>query len=95
MAKYIFKCKECLSARDFSMDVSDFLEQKEKGFFNNLYCKECDKDLGFKQTFGALSSTIKKDPEQLVKDIQDEARIIANKVRSGDQRAIRNIYGEG
>lgn len=94
MAEYKFKCKECSLTRTFSMSINKFLLKKREGGFKSIHCIACDMDSEFSQVFGTLSSTITRDREELVRDIQDEARAIANKVRSGDQKAIRNIYGE-
>lgn len=94
MAKYIFKCSDCDDEREFNMAISDFLNKKRNGFFKELSCDKCIGQSCFSQKFDNLSSKIKMDRETLVEKILDDSRKIAEKVRSGDQKAIRDIYGE-
>lgn len=94
MAKYVFNCEVCGSEKGFSMSISDFQKKKREKYFNNLLCSKCNQSTSFSQKFKNLSSKIKLDKQTLVETILDDSRKIAEKVRSGDQKAIRDIYGE-
>ena len=94
MAKYVFKCSDCNEERKFNMAISDFLKKKRIGYFKALSCDKCVGQSSFSQKFDNLSSKIKMDRETLVEKILDDSRKVAEKVRSGDRKAIRDIYGE-
>lgn len=94
MANYVFNCEVCGSEKDFSMSISDFQKKKREKYFNSLLCSKCKQSTSFSQKFKNLSSKIKLDKQTLVETILDDSRKIAEKVRSGDQKAIRDIYGE-
>jgi len=94
MAKYVFNCETCGSEKNFNMSISDFQKKKKEQYFNSLLCPKCDQSTSFSQKFKNLSSKIKLDKQTLVETILDDSRKIAEKVRSGDQKAIRDIYGE-
>jgi len=79
---------------EYSLSIALYLELKNSDHFNRIECIDCGKICEFKQVFGVLSSKIKKDKQTIMSEIKDEAKKIANKVRSGDSRTIRNIYGE-
>lgn len=94
MAKYNFKCNKCGYLEELNIAMNKFVQLKKESFFDERKCENCNQTSSFTQIFGALSSKISKDRQQIVAEIQDEARKIANKVKSGDEKAIRNIYGE-
>lgn len=94
MAKYKYSCTNCSTEVEYSLSIALYLELKNSDHFKQIKCDDCGKVCEFKQVFGILSSKIKKDKETIMSEVRDEARKIANKVRSGDSRTIRNIYGE-
>lgn len=94
MAKYKYSCTNCSAEVEYSLSIALYLELKNSDHFKQIECNNCGIICEFKQVFGTLSSKIKKDKQTIVSEIKDEARKIANKVRSGDSRTIRNIYGE-
>lgn len=94
MAKYRYSCTNCSEEVEYSFSIALYLELKNSGHFNKIECNKCNNICKFTQTFGTLSSKIKRDKETIISEIKEEAKKIANKVRSGDSRTIRNIYGE-
>jgi len=94
MARYRYSCSNCSEEVEYSLSIALYLEMKNSGHFKEIECKKCNNVCEFTQTFGTLSSKIKKDRETMVSEIKEEARKFADKVRSGDSKAIRNIYGE-
>lgn len=94
MAKYKYSCTNCSAEVEYSLSIALYLELKNSDHFNQVECSNCGEVCEFKQVFGTLSSKIKKDKQTIMSEVKDEARKIANKVRSGDSRTIRNIYGE-
>lgn len=94
MARYRYSCSNCSEEVEYSFSIALYLELKSSDHFKKIECKKCNSVCEFTQTFGALSSKIKKDRETMVSEIKEEAKKFANKVRSGDSKAIRNIYGE-
>jgi hypothetical protein len=94
MAKYTFSCNTCNLKKNINMNIKEYRRLKEEKHFESMPCDQCSSINSFSQLFGNLSSTITKDREQLVRDILDDARAVSEKIRSGDQKAIRNIYGE-
>ena len=94
MARYKYSCSNCLDEVEFNFTIQKYLELKKSDHFKKIKCNKCDNVCEFTQTFGILSSKIKKDKETIVAEVKEEARKFADKVRAGDSRAIRNIYGE-
>ena len=94
MAKYKYSCSKCLSEVNFNFAIKEYLDLKKTDYFKKIKCSNCNDICEFTQTFGSLSSKISKDKETILGEIKEEARKIADKVRSGNSRAIRNIYGE-
>lgn len=94
MAKYKYSCNGCLSEVSFNFAIQEYLDLKKTDYFESIKCSNCNNICEFTQIFGTLSSKILKDKEAILGEIKEEAKKIADKVRSGDSRAIRNIYGE-
>jgi uncharacterized protein CbrC (UPF0167 family) len=94
MAKYTFECEVCENTRSWNISISEFLEKKEDSFFESLFCSHCSSHGSFRQKFKSLSSKIKEDKQTMIEKILDDSKRVAEKVRSGDQKAIRDIYGD-
>ncbi len=94
MATYTYKCSSCRTTVDLSYSVKEFLELSQNGHFDDMNCKFCLKNVKFTRIFGDTCSKISKDKETLLMDIKEDARKIVNKVKSGDQKMIRQVYGE-
>ena len=83
MPKYSFVCNNCNFK--FSKIIS-FNEIKK------LSCEECrDKDL--ERIFNFVGQRVERNQDQRLEIIKREAKIIAKKIKLGDQNAIKEIYG--
>ena len=94
MAVYNFKCEECGARVSLSCSVSKFQQLKQEDFFKNMDCDKCLNKQKFLRVFGNTSSKISKDQQRMLEEIREEARKITEKVKSGDQNMIRQVYGE-
>ena len=94
MAKYNFQCSNCNSTLMLSISVSEFLSLKAKKDFNIRKCKECDTETKFVRIFNSTSSKISRSKDEILARTKEEARKIVEKVKSGDTRAIKDVYGE-
>jgi hypothetical protein len=56
-------------------------------------CKSCN-DVKLLRIFSNFSSKIELRKEDIIANAKREARSIVKKIKSGDTRSIRNIYGE-
>jgi ribosomal protein L37AE/L43A len=93
MPIYNIKCQECELNHSFSCSIKEFIEIK-KNKFNIYSCKKCgNKD--FSRVYSTVSSKVSRSSQEIVEKVRDEARLIVEKVKSGDQSAIRDVYGEG
>ena len=84
MPKYSFKCKDCDS--EFST-IINYSEIK------NTSCEKCGSKR-LTRIFGFVGQKIQRSSSEIMSNIKEEAKIIADKVRSGDQNAIGEIYGD-
>ena len=89
MAKYTYIClnKECLLENIFEISVNNFLKNNFKS-----NCKSCNSET--ERVLHGFQSRFSRTHEEELVSIKEEARIIADKIKSGDQSLIRNIYGE-
>lgn len=94
MATYTYKCQSCGASTNLTFSVKKFMELSSSEYFNDMYCDKCLNNTRFIRIFGDTSSKIVKGKEELMLDIKEESRKIADKVRSGDTNMIRQIYGE-
>jgi len=93
MPMYNIKCIECENEQLFSCSITDF-QYSNKNKFKNINCKKCGKS-NFIRVYNTVSSKISRSSQEIVEKVREEARSIVEKVKSGDQHAIRDIYGEG
>lgn len=94
MANYTYKCGGCNEVANLSYKVSEYASLVCSGHFDFMWCNKCLSNQKFMRIFGETSSRITKDKETLMLDIKEEARKISEKVKLGDQKLIREIYGE-
>lgn len=94
MAIYTYKCRACEATVDLSFSIPEFLELSNIGHFDKMHCSCCSKNEKFIRIFGDTSSKINKDKETLLMDIKEDARKIVDKINSGDENMIRQVYGE-
>ena len=86
MPNYTFKCIECNNIFEKFMTIKDLNEVR-------LPCESCGSQ-NISRLFKPPSSKIRRSKEEIIEAAKDEARQIAEKINSGDQSAIRDIYGD-
>jgi len=94
MANYRFKCKSCDSIETFKFSIEEFLLLKTNSYFKNKSCTNCNQITNFIRIFQPTSSNIIKSNSEMLTEIKEDAKRIANDVRAGSVEAIRDIYGE-
>ena len=94
MANYTYKCDGCKKVSSLSYNVSEYASLVELNHFDDMWCDKCCNNQKFIRVFGDISSKISKDKDTLMLEIKEEARKISEKVKLGDQKLIREIYGE-
>lgn len=92
MPKYNYSCNVCDFVSSFSMSISEFKDLKDNS--DNIFCKNCGEKKEISRLFTPTFGKIWKGKHELMADIKEDARKIIKKVKSGDQSAIREIYGE-
>ena len=85
MPNYNFKCTSCDIKITIRKKISEISSHVEK-------CNNCGNNMV--QFINSFSSSVKLDAEQQRDKIKEDARKIADKVRSGDQSLISQIYGD-
>ena len=94
MAKYNYKCEECNSIDTITMSVSSYLSLENKDVLLNKKCKKCNAVSKFVRIFNPTSSKISKGKDEILIEAKEDARKIVNKIKSGDTKAILDVYGE-
>lgn len=94
MASYNFKCTSCNEIETHTMPVKEFVDMVNNYRFESMFCSNCCQETKFLRIFGSSSSKIKRSKEEIALQIKDDVRKVVEKVKSGNSRAIRDIYGE-
>jgi hypothetical protein len=94
MATYTYECRTCKVMRNLSFSIPKFLTLSDSGHFDDMYCTDCSNNTKFTRIFGDTSSKITKDKETMMIEIKEESRRISNEVRAGNEKTIRQVYGE-
>ena len=89
MPSYYFKCPSCDYIEEFNMKISEFISNDNAKY----YCSSCNNDKLIR-IFSGFSSKIELRKEDIIDNAKREAKAIVKKIKSGDTRSIRNIYGE-
>ncbi len=87
MPIYDFKCEKCNYKLKKNLSISSFLNIK-----NSMVCDKCKEVM--LQNILRVSGIIDRKAEELGVIAKEEAAIIVAKVRAGDEKTIREIYGE-
>jgi hypothetical protein len=89
MPQYSFKCDKCdaLDMRDLT--ISEFLKLKK----TKIQCDKCE-DGVFKRQIISVSSEIERSTEERKMQNKEEVRKIVKKIKAGDEKTIRDIYGD-
>ena len=91
MPKYKFHCKDCMYEHNMDTSIQGFIEAKKTAVDTTSCSKGCV--YGDIISFSNLSCKVSRDKEYIEREISEDARRIAEKVRSGDLTTIENIYG--
>jgi|15BtaG_2_1085339.scaffolds.fasta_scaffold00189_9 hypothetical protein len=94
MAIYNLECKNCSSVDILNISIKKYIESCQKDGLNQRHCKACNKLSEFTRIFSASSSKIERDKEEMMRQVKEESRKIVQSIKSGNAKAIRNIYGE-
>jgi putative FmdB family regulatory protein len=89
MPSYDYRCDKCENFETRILKVSEYQmlkRQKNK-------CPECDKGV-LSQQLALVTNKIERRKDEIVQQIEEEVNTLVNKVRSGDEKAIRDVYGD-
>ena len=89
MPNYYFKCPLCDDVKEVTMKISEFISKDNLEY----YCNSCN-DSKLLRIFSNFSSKIELRKEDIINNAKKEAKSIASKIKNGDARSIRNIYGD-
>ncbi len=89
MPKYNFQCDKCEYVTSEVMTISEYLKKKEE----TSECPDCEAGVLF-QVLNPVRSKIERRKEELIPQIEEEARKLVEKVKSGDEKAIADVYGD-
>lgn len=89
MPKYNFKCSACKNKLIKVMNISDFRRTKDE----KVKCSTCQEGFLLLEIKN-ISVTIDRSAAEIVEEIQQEVRETLNKVYSGDEKTLSDIYGE-
>jgi hypothetical protein len=76
------------------MSITNYLSLDNKDVLLGYDCKKCNTVSKFVRIFNPSSSRISKGKEEILNEAKEEARKIVNKIKSGDTKAILDVYGE-
>jgi len=89
MPKYNFECDKCDNMDIAFMSIHEFIKDKTK----NKKCKNCQNGVLYHKIVD-INSVIEKSKDQILIESEEEVRKTVDKVRVGDRKAIRDIYGD-
>ena len=87
MPRYTFKCDSCKESFTTFMTIELYRNGEPNG------CALCSSKK-IKRLFMPPSSKINRSKQEVVDNAKEEARDIARKIEMGDQKLIKDIYGE-
>ena len=89
MPAYNFKCKKCNSETKEFLSISQFTSGR-----NDIRrCIQCGDGI-LLQNIKSINGIIDRKSNEIIQDAQDEARMLSDKIRRGDEKSIRDVYGE-
>lgn len=89
MPKYNFVCDKCSEATIKFWSIPEFIESKSE----KIKCEQCDNGVLFHK-ITAISSQVEKSQDQTLMDIQEEVRKTVEKIKSGNQKTVDDVYGD-
>ena len=92
MPRYDFNCKTCNVISTITLSIDQFKGLKNTE--NVIFCKNCGESEKMSRIFSPSFGKIWKGKEEILSSIKEDVNKIVKKVKSGDQSAIREIYGD-
>lgn len=89
MPQYSFKCDKCNSSEIKNMTITEFLKTKKI----KIKCSKCSNG-ALNRQINLVFSEIERNKEELKIKNKEEVQEIVKKIRDGDERTIRDIYGD-
>jgi hypothetical protein len=89
MPRYTFNCSTCDYDEVRVMSISEFLSKKKE----TKNCPKCSAGVLF-QKLGRIRNKVDKDSSEIIAEIREDVKKTVQKIKSGDERTIRNIYGD-
>lgn len=89
MPKYTFECNKCEYEEVRTMSISEFVKNKEE----KKDCPQCNAGVLF-QKLGRIRNKVDKSSSEIAAEIKEDVHKTVEKIKSGDERTIRNIYGD-
>ncbi len=71
------------------MSISDFVKNKNE----TKECPGCNAGV-LLQKLGRIRNRVDRDSSEIIAEIKEDVRKTVDKIKSGDERTIRNIYGD-
>ena len=88
MPIYNYKCSKCKKLTELEMKISEFLKFKRE----DRFCSDCI-DVKLVQIIHSISNSIERDKEYIIQNAKEEARLIVEKMDSGDEKALIDLCG--
>ncbi len=88
MPNYTIECDTCIYMIVKRMPIPSFLLWKGEAHT----CPKCGGQL--RQQIAKVGMKIEKSHDQIMADIQQEVQETVRKINSGDQKAMRDVYGD-
>lgn len=88
MPSYTFQCESCGFIDLKIMSISSYARIKNE----KIKCSECNNGVLFQQ-LAPINSVVERKGEDAIQQIKEDAQKIVEKVKSGDEAAILDVYG--
>jgi predicted nucleic acid-binding Zn ribbon protein len=87
--KYTFICESCQHIETQIMSITEYVKNKDE----IKSCPKCDAGVLFQQ-LGRIRNRVDKNSTEIMTEIREDVNKTVAKIKSGDERTIRNIYGD-
>lgn len=88
MPVYKFKCQSCNNVQDEYLTIKEYNDSCR--LIECLICKKVD----LQRYFGDVHGVIERKKEDILNNIKEDISKTIDKIRSGDESTINDIYGE-
>lgn len=91
MPAYNLSCTICGLEQNIFLSINEFLKIRD----SPKPCDKCSEGFMVKTFYNSnVMSNISRSAEEIVIEVREEARVLADKIRSGDMNLAANIYGD-